>query len=116
MQIISRRIQGPVDAAAAFTACFADGDHPWLLDSALAGDAARYSYLGSADGPLARVATLRHGRPGPELRDGAGTRTVDHDLLDLVAADLTRLRDTPVVGDEPPPGFRLGWVGYLGYE
>ncbi|MGJ3508366.1 aminodeoxychorismate synthase component I [Enemella sp. A6] len=113
MRIISRRVEYLVDAMAAFETCFADGDHPWLLDSALAGAQARFSYLGSADGPLARVLRVHHG-PGVELREHGATRRLDRDLLDVLVDDL--VGDVPVDGPPPPPGFRLGWVGYLGYE
>lgn len=79
-----------VDPAAVFETLFADSDHAFWLD-----DPAGTTYMGDASGPHARVCTHRVGGDG---------------FFDWLRDDLRRNRVAP------GGGFRLGWVGYLGYE
>jgi len=109
--IVHRRVATAATAETVFDALHADADHAFWLDSAAGG---RFSILGDASGPLARVLTAdvttgrltvrRAGRPDEVVAGG---------LLDWLDADLTANRVAPT---GLPFDFALGWVGYLGYE
>ncbi|MER7762584.1 aminodeoxychorismate synthase component I [Streptomyces sp. NPDC097619] len=90
------------------------GDHPfWLDGSGPDAEAARYSVMGDASGPLARVARARVADGTVTVRSAGGTSTVHSGLFDWLDRDLAGLHT------ELPPTtapFALGWVGYLGYE
>ncbi|GAB3945845.1 aminodeoxychorismate synthase component I [Corynebacterium tapiri] len=84
-----------VDAASVYEALFAKSEHAfWLDSSAPELPNGRYSYLGDASGPLARV------------RSGSEPGFFDWLERDLSAFDV----DADVDFD-----FTLGWVGALGY-
>lgn len=100
-----------VDAAAVYRALFADGF--WL-------DGRNCSVLGDAGGP--HGATLIH-RAASRQRGSTrrGAEVLDGDILDHIQQELTeRAHDTIVdehgVKVDLPFAFRLGLVGYLGYE
>ncbi len=102
-----RRLDLAVDAEEAFAALYGASETAFWLDS---GSGGRFSFLGDASGPLARVA--RYSVPDQELVvDGVATHCpsffawLDEDL----AAWGVRQPDVPF-------DFALGWVGYLGYE
>ncbi|MCK2201178.1 aminodeoxychorismate synthase component I [Corynebacterium callunae] len=79
-----------VDPARVFATLYGAAEQAFWLD-----DAAGTSYLGDASGPLARTKTFRVG---------------EGDFFEWLAADLAK--NTVAPGE----GFRLGWVGYVGYE
>ncbi|WP_096459799.1 aminodeoxychorismate synthase component I [Corynebacterium suranareeae] len=89
-QITEKTIPLSVDPAAVFETFFADSSHAFWLD-----DAQGTSYLGDASGPLARIKTHNVG---------------DGDFFNWLKEDLA------ANSVAPGQGFRLGWVGYLGYE
>jgi para-aminobenzoate synthetase len=114
VRVRHRRLDGAVDAEAAFAALLGDRRDAVWLDSARAEPGvARFSYLGWAGGRLGRV--LRYdvaaGRLAVERR---GTHAVrDESVLAYCARELERLRaDAP----ELPFDFVGGFAGYLGYE
>ncbi|ANZ38615.1 aminodeoxychorismate synthase, component I [Lentzea guizhouensis] len=102
-----RRLELAVDAEEAFAALHGASETAFWLDS---GSGGRFSFLGDASGPLARVA--RYSVPGQEL------------VVDGVAQDCPSFfawldDDIARWGVEQPDvpfDFALGWVGYLGYE
>jgi para-aminobenzoate synthetase len=108
------RLDGAVDAEAAFAALLGERRHAVWLDSARTGPGiARFSYLGWPGGRLGRV--LRYdvaaGRLAIERRGTHGVR--DESVLAYCARELERLRaDAP----ELPFDFVGGFAGYLGYE
>ncbi|WP_354700690.1 hypothetical protein DSM112329_00975 [Paraconexibacter sp. AEG42_29] len=115
VEVHVRRIPHPPEAEAVFTELFADASDAFWLDSSRAGaTVARFSFMGDARGPLARVlthdaSTLRTVERAPD-----GTTTLhEGDLLTLLAARLRELRC-----DAPAAPFQLtgGFVGWLGYE
>jgi para-aminobenzoate synthetase len=79
------------------------------LDSSLVGERGRFSVMGDASGPLARVATYDVWT-GEVTVDGV---TRPGPFFDWLEADLAAWRVTP---PDVPFEFALGWVGYLGYE
>ncbi|MFC7616001.1 aminodeoxychorismate synthase component I [Actinokineospora soli] len=93
-----------------FDALYRNSEHAFWLDSASGG---RFSFLGDASGPLARVATADVVAGRVTVVGADGTEVHRGSFLDWLDADLARWTvDVPHL----PFGFALGWVGYLGYE
>ena len=87
-----------LDGAAVHGELFATAEHSFWLDASdPARPTGRFSYLGDASGPLARVWQDR----------------VGGNLLDELAGDLASHR---IDRGDVDFDFTLGWVGYLGYE
>ncbi|ANE03617.1 aminodeoxychorismate synthase component I [Corynebacterium crudilactis] len=89
-EISEKTISLKVDPAAVFETLFANSTHAFWLDGATG-----TSYLGDASGPLSRIKTHHVG---------------DDDFFTWLKDDLA------ANAVSPGQGFRLGWVGYLGYE
>ncbi|OAR23651.1 aminodeoxychorismate synthase, component I [Streptomyces sp. ERV7] len=85
----------------------------WLDSSRPDADAGRFSVLGDAAGPLARVARADAHDGTVTLECAAGRRTITADFLDWLDRDLKAVH---VELPDLPFDFALGWVGYLGYE
>ncbi|MDQ2588215.1 aminodeoxychorismate synthase component I [Saccharothrix yanglingensis] len=107
--VLVRRVEAHPSPEAVFAALYGDSADAFWLDSSLPGGRGRFSVMGDASGPLARVATYDV---------GAGEVTVDGvvrpgPFLDWLEADLAAWR---VEQPDVPFDFALGWVGYLGYE
>ncbi|MFG2605971.1 aminodeoxychorismate synthase component I [Streptomyces sp. NPDC048514] len=104
------------DTEAAYTALFADAPHGFWLDSGGgARQGARFSVMGDGSGPLGEYVTYRAADRLVEVeRTGRPTRRVRSTFFEYLDAELrARHIDT---GTGLPFGFRLGYVGYLGYE
>ncbi|GLZ09413.1 aminodeoxychorismate synthase, component I [Actinomadura sp. NBRC 104412] len=114
-QVIARRLAVPVDPEVAFEALFGASGRAFWLDSSLTGErGGRFSFMGDASGPLARVVTadVWTGRLSVESAGGR-TELSRASFFDWIEKDL-RSHRTEV--PDLPFGFALGWVGYLGYE
>jgi para-aminobenzoate synthetase len=105
-----RRVTTRASAETVFDTLYAGADYAFWLDSASGG---RFSILGDASGPLARVATADVTTGTVTIRGDGLDHTVHSGFLDWLAADLAEHRVAPT---GLPFGFALGWVGYLGYE
>ncbi|MFD0260699.1 aminodeoxychorismate synthase component I [Kitasatospora indigofera] len=97
-----------------FDHLFRGGNHAFWLDSSARDTArGRFSILGDACGPLARVARADAWNDTVTVEQGGRTTTVAGEFLPWLDQDLrscrTELPDLPF-------DFALGWVGYLGYE
>jgi para-aminobenzoate synthetase len=133
VEVHLRRLPHPPEAETAFLALYAGAPDAFWLDSSLAGATiARFSFMGDARGPLARVLThdaaagVTLERPGStaETRISSPSRAeigsrreegVEHhgDLLLHLSERLRELRcDAPAA----PFGLVGGYVGWLGYE
>jgi para-aminobenzoate synthetase len=97
-----------------FDRLFRGGPYAFWLDSSRP-DAGmgRFSVLGDASGPLARVAEADVRSRTVTVRSAAGTQVVSGAFLDWLDRDL---RGTRTEVPDLPCDFALGWVGYLGYE
>jgi para-aminobenzoate synthetase len=114
LRVRHRRLDVAVDAERVFDALYRDSDRSFWLDSAdRRGAAGRFSIMGDASGPLARVVTADVWRGRLTVESTTGTETVAGSFFDWLDADLAAHR---VVPPDLPFDFALGWVGYLGYE
>ncbi|MEV4441602.1 aminodeoxychorismate synthase component I [Streptomyces sp. NPDC049577] len=101
------------DDEIAFEHLFRKGPHAYWLDSSRHDEGlGRFSVMGDASGPLARVATADVWSSTVSVRSAAGTEVVTGEFLDWIDEDL---RATRTELPELPFDFALGWVGYLGY-
>ncbi|WP_131248099.1 aminodeoxychorismate synthase component I [Brevibacterium casei] len=113
-----RELPLTVSSAAIFTALFSDEPEAVWLDGNMPGHPdSRFSIMGAPTGPLGRVVTADVPAGTLEVRSADGTETVRSGFFDWLNDDLksTELVQTSEVA-ELPFSFRLGWVGYLGYE
>ncbi|WP_269854163.1 aminodeoxychorismate synthase component I [Streptomyces sp. RPT161] len=104
------------DDEAAYDVVFRDRPYAFWLDSSRPdAGAGRFSIMGDASGPLARVATADVWTGTLTVHSKDGEHLVTGDFLDWLDQDL-RATDLATPDSLPPCGFALGWVGYLGYE
>jgi len=102
----------PVETA--FRELFGATEHSFWLDSSKQDPTlGRFSILGDASGPLARVAKADVWTGEVTVADAVGTTVQNSGFYDWLDADL---RSLDVQIPELPFPFALGWVGYLGYE
>ncbi len=113
-RVLTRSLPTAWDAETAYDRLFRAGDHPYWLDSERAsGPDTRFTIMGDAGGPLARVATADVSSGTVTVRSATGEEIVSGGFLSWLDRDLRSLRaDVPPL----PFDFALGWVGYLGYE
>ncbi|MFJ3640767.1 aminodeoxychorismate synthase component I [Streptomyces sp. NPDC090108] len=113
-RVAVRRLPFEVPAERVFATLYADAPHAFWLDSSRAGGRrGRFSFMGDAGGPLARVAEAHVDRRCVVVTSAAGREVVEGPFLDWLEHDL-RAHRTEV--PDLPFDFALGWVGYLGYE
>lgn len=111
LRVLVRTLPTCWDDDSAFDRLFRGDSHAYWLDSGGATD--RFSVMGDAGGPLARVATADVWSGQVTVRSESGTEVVSSEFLPWLDRDLREIR-TQV--PELPFDFALGWVGYLGYE
>jgi para-aminobenzoate synthetase len=114
LRVLSRRIPQGWDAEAAYDLLFRGQDHAFWLDSSRSGgEFGRFSVLGSASGPLGRVARGDVVAGTVTVTAAGAVEVVRTPFLDWIDADL---RAHHVELPDLPGDFALGWVGWLGYE
>ncbi|CAM5523799.1 aminodeoxychorismate synthase OS=Streptomyces fumanus OX=67302 GN=GCM10018772_36770 PE=3 SV=1 [Streptomyces fumanus] len=117
LSLVVDRLDTRWSEEAVFAELFGAGEHAFWLDSATGrpsrGALGRFSFMGDASGPLARIAEADVWTNTTTVRSAAGTEVVSGDFLTWLDRDLAALRTTR---PELPFDFALGWVGYLGYE
>ncbi|MGW0898143.1 aminodeoxychorismate synthase component I [Streptomyces goshikiensis] len=102
------------DDEVAYDRLFRGNPYAFWLDSSRpdSGDG-RFSVMGDATGPLARVARADVWSGTVRVDSAAGTEISAGPFLDWIDQDLRSLAtEVP----ELPFDFALGWTGYLGYE
>ncbi|MBR8744207.1 aminodeoxychorismate synthase component I [Nocardiopsis sp. MG754419] len=105
-------IDHAVDTEHAFTHLHADAEYAFWLDSSRPEGPARFSFLGSADGPTAEVLTYDVGDGRVRVRDGRGEHTEPGTVFEA----LERRTGAAPRPHGLPFDFVGGYVGYLGYE
>lgn len=113
-RVAVRKLPFEVPAEPAFAALYADARYAFWLDSSRTGERrGRFSFMGDAEGPLARVAEAQVDRGCVVVTSAAGREVYEGPFFDWLEHDLrTHRAKVP----EFPFDFALGWVGYLGYE
>ncbi|UKY53518.1 aminodeoxychorismate synthase component I [Streptomyces inhibens] len=114
VKVCVRRLSTRWNEEVTFERLFGFGPYAFWLDSSRSdGGLGRFSFMGDASGPLARVATADIWSSTVQVRMGTGTEIVTGEFLDWLEEDLRRtVTEVPWL----PFDFALGWVGYLGYE
>ncbi|MFJ5230918.1 aminodeoxychorismate synthase component I [Kitasatospora sp. NPDC088391] len=114
LRVLHRRVPRRWDAEAAYDLLFRGLDHSFWLDSSRpGGEFGRFSVLGSADGPLGRIARADVAAGTVTVTGAGATEVLTTPFLDWIDADL---RARQVELPDLPGDFALGWVGWLGYE
>ncbi|MET9962720.1 aminodeoxychorismate synthase component I [Streptomyces sp. NPDC006326] len=118
LRLTTRRLPTRWDAETVFDQLFRGNDHAYWLDSSLpGGDRGRFSVMGDATGPLARVATADVWSGVVTVTSAGGdSELVAGAFLEWIDRDLRSLHTELPAPSELPFDFTLGWVGYLGYE
>ncbi|MFD7613202.1 aminodeoxychorismate synthase component I [Streptomyces sp. NPDC059828] len=129
LRVLTEALPTRWDDEVAFDRLFRSGPYAFWLDSgrpgasdtsgtggavdAPAASGGRFSIMGDASGPLARVAKADVSSRTVTIRSGHDTQVFWGTFLDWLDADLRSARtEVPSL----PCDFALGWVGYLGYE
>ncbi|WP_086559791.1 aminodeoxychorismate synthase component I [Streptomyces africanus] len=117
LRVVVDRLDTRWSDEAVFAELFGASEHAFWLDSSTGrssrGALGRFSFMGDASGPLARIAEADVWTNTTTVRSATGTEVVSGDFLTWLDRDLAALRTTV---PELPFDFALGWVGYLGYE
>jgi para-aminobenzoate synthetase len=109
-RLVVRRLFLEVSAELTFETLYRTSAHAYWLDG---GGRSRFSFMGDASGPLARVARGDVWTGEVRVESAAGMEIIDSGFFDWLERDLAvHELDTP----DLPFEFSLGWVGYLGYE
>jgi para-aminobenzoate synthetase len=110
LRLLVEQIRIPASPELVFDQLYRHSSHAFWLDGA---GLSRFSFLGDASGPLARVARADVWSGRVRITSAAGELTLETDFFDWLERDLAEHAVDP---PELPFGFLLGWVGYLGYE
>jgi para-aminobenzoate synthetase len=114
VRVRHRRLDGAIDAEAAYAALLGDRrDAVWLDSSRAEPGVARFSFLGWPGGALGRVVLYDAASGTTTVERDGGREELDESVFAYVASELRRLHaDAPDV----PFDFVGGFAGYLGYE
>jgi para-aminobenzoate synthetase len=114
MRVLARRLRAGIGAEQVFAFFYQASRAAFWLDSSLCEPTlGRFSFMGDASGPLARVVKADVWESRITLQSGDCTEVFAGSFFDWLEADLADGRvDVP----DLPFDFALGWVGYLGYE
>ncbi|MDL4772415.1 aminodeoxychorismate synthase component I [Actinomadura xylanilytica] len=114
-EVLAGEVRVPLRDEVVFDALFRPAESSFWLDSGRRdGETGRFSMMGDASGPLARVATADVTRGVVTVRSAGGrSREVRAGFFDWLRDDLEATRAR---APDLPFGFAPGWVGYLGYE
>jgi para-aminobenzoate synthetase len=115
-QLHVHRLSSAPDPEAAYRTLFADQPGSFWLDSGThAEGTSRFTIMGDGAGPLGELVTYRIGDRRLQLHHrGTVSEQVVDSFFDYLDQQVTR-RPLPS-GDSLPFDFRLGYIGYLGYE
>ncbi len=109
-----KRLDTLYDTERAFVNLYGESETAYWLDSSKVDERARFSFMGSADGPLS--ATIYYDVNNGELRvqRAEGEQEVlQESIFDYLSREMRRLR---YISHDLPFDFNCGFVGYFGYE
>lgn len=114
LRVLTEELPTGWDAETAYDRLFRGNPYAFWLDSSSPdAGAGRFSMMGDASGPLARVARADVWSGTVRVDSAAGSDIMAGPFLDWIDQDLRGITtDVP----ELPFDFALGWTGYLGYE
>jgi len=107
-----RELPRALDTEAVFCSLFADSSHAFWLDSSLvAPNLSRWSYLGDASGPNAKIVSYDCADGFVAVERGGNLMRHDGNIFDYLKKKSQASPQTP-----PPCPFTGGYVGWFGYE
>ena len=108
-----RRLDVLHDAERAFAHLYGDSPNAFWLDSSLAGERGRFSFIGDGSGPLGAVVSYDVTTGEVRVERGGGVEVLRESIFDYLGRETRRFR-IPVSG--LPFAFDCGFAGYFGYE
>ncbi|HEV7527406.1 MAG TPA: aminodeoxychorismate synthase component I [Solirubrobacteraceae bacterium] len=108
-----KRLEGLYEPERVFVDLYADSETAFWLDSSQVGERARFSFIGSADGPLGAVITYGVGNRQLRIECADGVEVREESIFDYLSREMRRTRR---ISHELPFDFDCGFVGYFGYE
>jgi len=108
-----RRLDSLYDPERAFVHLYGESPSAFWLDSSMVGGRARFSFMGSADGPLGAVITYDVDAGEVRVERDDGVEVLRESIFDYLGRELGRLRQS---SDDLPFDFDCGFAGYFGYE
>lgn len=113
-ELRSRRLHRLMDAEQVFTGLYGAERHAFWLDSSRVEEGlSRFSFMGSAGGPLSMVASYHTDSRHLAITEGAITFYQTRSIFEFLEEELARRRCS---ADHLPFDFTCGFAGYLGYE
>ncbi|MCX4957994.1 aminodeoxychorismate synthase component I [Streptomyces virginiae] len=114
LRVLTHELPTGWDPERAYDLLFRGNPYSFWLDSSRPdATGGRFSIMGDASGPLARVARADVWSGTVRVDSAADTEIVSGPFLDWLDQDLRAIdTDVPAL----PFDFALGWTGYLGYE
>ncbi len=110
-----KRLDTLYDTERAFVNLYGASETAFWLDSSKIDERARFSFMGSADGPLS--ATIFYDVNNGELRvrraQDDDDEVLHESIFDYLSREMRRLR---YISHDLPFDFNCGFVGYFGYE
>ena len=114
MRLLVRRLPCFPDPEDAFARLYAHSRNAYWLDSSRAQRGlARFSFMGSDEGPLGAVVRYRHATGRLCVSSGRNVAERTTDIFGYLSTELDRSR---LREPAEPCGFAGGFVGYFGYE
>ncbi|MGH3765835.1 MAG: aminodeoxychorismate synthase component I [Pseudonocardiaceae bacterium] len=114
MRVLVTQQATPAPTELVFHTLYSSAPYAFWLDSSRPdSDLGRFSFLGDASGPLARIVYADVWRGTVTVHTQGSVDTHHTGFFDWLDNDLHSLQ---VEAPELPFEFALGWVGYLGYE
>ncbi|WP_329337061.1 aminodeoxychorismate synthase component I [Streptomyces sp. NBC_00663] len=112
LRVLTAQVPTPCDDETLHDRLFRAADHAFWLDSSRRDGQGRFSVMGDASGPLARVARADVATNTVTVRSATAEETVEGPFLEWLDRDLASLDvEVPPL----PCDFALGWTGFLGY-
>jgi para-aminobenzoate synthetase len=113
LELRVKRLDMLYEPERAFVDLYADSETAFWLDSSQVDERARFSFVGSADGPLGAVITYGVGNRQLRIERADGVEVREESIFDYLSREMRRMRR---ISHELPFDFDCGFVGYFGYE